>query len=52
MADHILEGDSLCNYWCSCEHWRYAHVGFGEPDEVAFAKYATHVRGSVTIYDV
>jgi hypothetical protein len=50
--EHTLETDSLYNYWCSCGKWRYAHVGFGEPDDVAIFKHTPHATGKPTVYDV
>lgn len=44
MVEHVLEGDGLYNYSCSCGTWSYAHVGFGEPDDVAIMKHAPHTE--------
>jgi hypothetical protein len=41
-AEHRVTTEGLYNYWCACG-WRYAHVGSGEPDEVAVAKHDAHV---------
>lgn len=43
FATHNMETSGLYNYWCRCGDWRYSHVGFGEPDDVALSKFLKHV---------
>jgi Flp pilus assembly protein TadG len=38
-ARHAMDGDGLCNYRCEGCDWRYAHVGVGNPDDVAWRKF-------------
>ena len=44
-VEHRVTTEGLYNYWCACG-WRYAHVGSGEPDEVAVAKHDAYVAES------
>lgn len=32
---HDIDSDGLCNYRCMGCGWRYAHIGWGDPDTVA-----------------